>query len=343
MESQYDFYLLYIAGSSSYQSLNLTPLLRPIFHILANLFVLHYYYTTFHLPKTMDIMDNIDKIKRLTIIAMVSNDYLMEQLVLKGGNAIDIVYQLSGRASIDLDYSMPSDFNSHELSYILEIINTVLSTTFSGEGLSVFDLKFEAKPSGIGQIDEMDFWGGYSIEFKLIPSDFLSKHPDNLKLLRNNASIVGSDNRRTFKIDIGKFEYCSGKVAKELDGYTLYVYSTEMLVLEKLRAICQQIPEYRKIVKSHPPSARARDFFDIYTITKQFPIDMNNQRTKDLLTAIFDIKKVPLDYLHQVSNHRDFHRRDFASLKDTVRSGVDLKDFDYYFDYVMGIINTIKL
>lgn len=288
-------------------------------------------------------MDNIDKIKRLTIIAMVSNDYLMEQLVLKGGNAIDIVYQLSGRASIDLDYSMPNDFNSHELSGILEIISNVLSATFAEEGLSVFDLKFEAKPSGIGPIDEMEFWGGYRIEFKLIPSDFLSEHSDNLELLRNNASIVGPDNRRTFKIDIGKFEYCSGKVAKELDGYTLYVYSTEMLVLEKLRALCQQIPEYRKIVKSHPPAARARDFFDIYTVTQQFPIDMNSQRIKDLLAAIFAAKKVPLDYLNQVSSHRAFHRGDFVSLKDTVKSGVELKDFDFYFDYVIDMINTTKL
>jgi len=289
------------------------------------------------------IMDDIEKIKRLAIIAMVSDDYLMEQLVLKGGNAIDIVYQLSGRASIDLDYSMPNDFNSHELSAISKTINTVLSSTFAEEGLSVFDLKFEAKPSGIGQIDEMEFWGGYRIEFKLIPIDILSEHSDNLKLLRDNASIVGPANRRTFKIDIGKFEYCSGKVAKELDGYTLYVYSTEMLVLEKLRAICQQIPEYRKIVKSHPPAARARDFFDIYTITQQFPIDMNSQRIKDLLAAIFAVKKVPLDYLNQVLSHRDFHRRDFASLKDTVRSGVELKDFDFYFDYVIGMINTTKL
>ncbi len=289
------------------------------------------------------IMDDIEKIKRLVIIAMVSDDYLMEQLVLKGGNAIDIIYQLSGRASIDLDYSMPNDFNSHELSAIPKTINTVLSSTFAEEGLSVFDLKFEAKPSGIGQIDEMEFWGGYRIEFKLIPIGILSEHSDNLKLLRDNASIVGPDNRRTFKIDIGKFEYCSGKVAKELDGYTLYVYSTEMLVLEKLRAICQQIPEYRKIVKSHPPAPRARDFFDIYIIAKQFPIDMNSQRVKDLLAAIFAIKKVPLDYLDQVLMHRDFHKRDFVSLKDTVKSGVELKDFDFYFDYVIDMINTTKL
>ncbi len=288
-------------------------------------------------------MDNIDKIKRLTIIAMVSNDYLMEQLVLKGGNAIDIVYQISGRASIDLDYSMQNDFNSYELPDILEIINTVLSATFAEEDLSVFDLKFEAKTSGIGQIDEMEFWGGYSIEFKLISSDFLSEHSGNLKLLRNNASVVGPDNSRTFRIEISKFEYCAGKVAKELDSYTLYVYSTEMLVLEKLRAICQQIPGYREIVKSHPSTARARDFFDIYTITQQFPIDMNSRKTKDLLTAIFVVKKVPLDYLNQVSSHRDFHRRNFVSLKDTVKSGVELKDFDFYFDYVIEMINTTKL
>jgi len=288
-------------------------------------------------------MDKIDKIKRLTIIAMVSDDYLMEQLVLKGGNAIDIVYQLSGRASIDLDYSIPNDFNRDELLDISKTINTVLSATFAEEGLSVFDLKFEAKPSGIGQMDEMEFWGGYSIEFKLVSSDYLSEHSDNLRLLRSHASIVGLDNRRTFKIDIGKFEYCSGKVAKELDGYTLYVYSTEMLVLEKLRAICQQIPEYRDIVKSHPPAARARDFFDIYTITRKFPIDMNSQRIKDLLAAIFAVKKVPLDYLKQVSSYRDFHRSDFVSVQDTVKSGVKLKDFDFYFDYVINMINTAKL
>lgn len=288
-------------------------------------------------------MDDIDKIKRLTIIAMVSDDYLMEQLVLKGGNAIDIIYQISGRASIDLDYSMANDFSSHELSNILETINNVLSTTFAEEGLSVFDLEFEAKPSGIGPIDEMEFWGGYTIEFKLIPSKIFSEHSGNLKLLRDNASIVGPSNRRTFRIDIGKFEYCSGKVAKELDGYTVYVYSTEMLVLEKLRAICQQIPEYREIVKSHPPAARARDFFDIYTITQQFPIDMNSQKTKDLITAIFAVKKVPLEYLNQVSNHRDFHRRNYVSLKDIVKSGVELKDFNFYFDYVIDLINAIKL
>ncbi len=115
-----------------------------------------------------------------------------------------------------------------------------------------------------------------------------------------------------------------------------------MLVLEKLRAICQQIPEYREIVKSHPANPRARDFFDIHIITQTFPLDINNQKIRDMLVAIFGVKKVPLYYLSHVSKYREFHRRGFSSLKDTVRSGTKLEEFDFYFEYVLNMINTIK-
>ncbi len=37
----------------------------------------------------------IDRIKRLAIIALISDDYLMETLVLKGGNAMRMAYELS--------------------------------------------------------------------------------------------------------------------------------------------------------------------------------------------------------------------------------------------------------
>ena len=49
-------------------------------------------------------LDRIEKIKRLAIIAMFSDDDLMERLVLKGGNALDIVYEIGSRASMDLDF-----------------------------------------------------------------------------------------------------------------------------------------------------------------------------------------------------------------------------------------------
>ncbi|MGA3084518.1 MAG: nucleotidyl transferase AbiEii/AbiGii toxin family protein [Thermodesulfobacteriota bacterium] len=58
----------------------------------------------------------LTKIKQLTIIALFSDDFLMERLVLKGGNAIDLIYKISSRASIDLDFSIALDFKEEELN-----------------------------------------------------------------------------------------------------------------------------------------------------------------------------------------------------------------------------------
>ncbi len=112
----------------------------------------------------------------------------------------------------------------------------------------------------------------------------------------------------------------------------LYLYiALKMLVLEKIRAICQQVPEYRELVSSHNPAPRARDFFDIFIITQKFPINFNDERILDMLRTIFEVKKVPLIYLSSISEQREFHRGDFFSLKDTVKTDVDLKRFRLLF------------
>ena len=54
----------------------------------------------------MVYMGQLERIKKLSIIAMFSDDYLMDILVLKGGNAIDIIYGIASRASLDLDLSL---------------------------------------------------------------------------------------------------------------------------------------------------------------------------------------------------------------------------------------------
>jgi hypothetical protein len=50
-----------------------------------------------------------ERIKRLVIIAMVSDDELLEKLVLKGGNLLDIAYGVSTRSSVDIDFSVDGD------------------------------------------------------------------------------------------------------------------------------------------------------------------------------------------------------------------------------------------
>jgi len=58
--------------------------------------------------------ERLDVIKQTAIIAMFADDDLMDVLVLKGGNAMDIVHQVNSRASIDLDFSMKADIDIDE-------------------------------------------------------------------------------------------------------------------------------------------------------------------------------------------------------------------------------------
>lgn len=51
-------------------------------------------------------ISKLDEIRKLGIIAMFSDDELMEMLVLKGGNAMALFYSEYSRASIDLDFSL---------------------------------------------------------------------------------------------------------------------------------------------------------------------------------------------------------------------------------------------
>jgi hypothetical protein len=55
-----------------------------------------YVFKNFHSPMNKERV-SIDRIKRLAIIALITDDYLMETLVLKGGNAMLMAYDLSPR------------------------------------------------------------------------------------------------------------------------------------------------------------------------------------------------------------------------------------------------------
>jgi hypothetical protein len=95
------------------------------------------------------------------------------------------------------------------------------------------------------------------------------------------------------------------------------------------------MPEYRNIIGKSHGDARARDFFDIYTVIDHFKIDLTSVKNLDLLKAIFNAKKVPLTLLGKISEYGEFHRPDFYAVQSTVKPHVKLEDFDFYFDYVI--------
>lgn len=84
----------------------------------------------------------IDRVKRLTIIALVSDDSLMERLFLKGGNALDLIHGVSHRASMDIGFSLAGDFATDERATLEGRFRQLLETTFGEHGLRVFDVRF---------------------------------------------------------------------------------------------------------------------------------------------------------------------------------------------------------
>lgn len=280
----------------------------------------------------------LEEIKKLALISMFSDDLLMEHLVLKGGNAMDLVLQVSGRSSIDLDFSIDSDFPGGLTALTTRTENT-LRGTFREAGYEPFDISVQFQPPKIST-ELIDFWGGYSIEFKLIDRDKYRVLVDDLDALRRQAIHIGRGAK--FLIDISCHEFTGDRQKIEFDGYKISIYSPTMMVAEKLRAICQQSKEYGEIVKrTRPGGPRARDFVDIYVLVEKYGIDVTSTEFGDILSSVFSAKRVPLSFLDLIEQYKDFHSGNFQAVKDTVKPDFELQDFDFYFRYVLELVAKI--
>lgn len=58
----------------------------------------------------MNSLEFLQRVRTLVVVAMFSDDVLMRRLVLKGGNLMDLVYDISARSSLDVDFSIDGDF-----------------------------------------------------------------------------------------------------------------------------------------------------------------------------------------------------------------------------------------
>ncbi len=282
----------------------------------------------------MDI-EAIRKIKCMTVEALFSDPGFSEILVLKGGSAMDIGYNMSSRASIDLDFSIPDGLLQGEstLEELESKISGCLNLRLDKEGLVAFDVCLRERPKTVSPGME-GMWGGYLLEFKVIEKE-VAQSFENIDDQRRRALILGPKNKKKFKIDISKFEYCELRRAQELDGVTIYLYPPEMLVFEKLRAICQQLPAYGEDVPNPSRSARARDFYDLHALLTNFRMDWFSPANIETLKQIFAAKRVRLSLIGQILTSREQHRDDFQSLKATVMPGETIMEYDEYFDFVI--------
>jgi hypothetical protein len=171
-------------------------------------------------------MDFFAEVRRLTITALFADDRLMDQIVLKGGNALNLVYGLSTRTSVDIDFPLAGDFDDFEETK--QRIFHVLRDRFDSAGYVVFDERFDAKPRLDGP-DERPWWGGYELRFKLLSKERYQALKGNLIKMQIDAIPIGPDQMRTFSVDFSKHEYTEGKQECEFDDYAIYVYTPAML------------------------------------------------------------------------------------------------------------------
>jgi predicted nucleotidyltransferase component of viral defense system len=275
------------------------------------------------------------EIRRIAITAIFSDEFLFERVVLKGGNALSLALGLSKRTSLDLDFSIENDFE--DLEDIRNRVQKALENRFIAAGFVVFDFKFEVKPSVVPE-GQSPRWGGYMASFKVMERQKYESLDGDLAGRRRDSLVVGPGQQRMFTIDLSKYEYVAGKLQLELDDYTIFVYSPSMIAIEKLRAICQQMPEYPL---QRRPSARARDFYDIRLIASITAMRFDSPENLELVRRIFAAKEVPLSLLGRIKDQREFHRPDWDSVKASSNDD-NLAEFDTYFDFVVELGDSMK-
>ena len=280
-------------------------------------------------------LEVLDDIRRAVITALFSVDAFYDSLVLKGGNALRLVYDLQARTSLDLDFSLDGDFPNFEEARIALI--AALRDRLDSAGFKCFDDVLEKRPRRSNASEEE--WGGYQLEFKVIRKGELSATED-LQRLRREALTTDARHSRKWSVQFSKFEYCAPKVKREIDRQEIFVYTPEMIVIEKLRALCQQMTDYTG--RKHPPSPRARDFYDIHEIlTKLLSVeDLQTAEAAELVRAIFEAKRVPISLLTKIKETREFHAVDWPSVDQAVVG--PRHSFDHYFDFVVDLVSNLE-
>lgn len=276
---------------------------------------------------------DLQTFKREVILAIFADNTLMQRLVLKGGNLLDIVYGISTRPSRDIDFSICGEIE--DLERFRTTIESALVRWFRPKGHVVFDVKLREEPQTLTE-EFREFWGGYKVDFKIVDAKTYQDLAGDESRLRAAAMTVVDRDGKRFPIEISKHEYVEEKVEELVDDLTVYAYSPQMLVAEKLRAICQQMLEYSRLLKKHN-TPRGRDFLDIHTVSEYFSVDFAAPQFHHTVQKVFEAKRVELRLLGKIGDEgtETFHRTDFVSIAPTIRPGFQLQSFAFYYHYVV--------
>lgn len=272
----------------------------------------------------------IDDVITETIIAIYRIPALSKRLFLKGGSAMRLFDNLTSRLSMDADFSIAKTVDNDKAFF--SAINSSVRKSFYKLNFEVIDFKWNRKPKSRKK-DMPDWWGGWLCEFKLVSRDHRGK---SIETKRRNSLIPDEANSSKIIVEISEHEYCGKRRTKKIRDVKVLGYSRELLVLEKLRAICQQHPDYIYRLSKN----RARDFYDIYELTSHAEDNFARNCSRHIKN-VFKAKEVPIKILRSLwrDDFIDEQRRGFDQVKDTVRG--EIHSFDVYVEHIRFFVKEI--
>lgn len=274
----------------------------------------------------MRIEDVIDE----SILAIFKDRILSRRLVLKGGSAIRMLEHDRSRLSIDADFSVEGSIRSAETYFAR--MEAALRRAFALDGYSVID--FRATPRPMHRKPQLPrWWKGWLCQFKLVAQTFMAL---SLEAQRRRALIPDGANSTVIEIEISEHEYCGPDRKRKVRGVVVHGYTRELLVLEKLRAICQQHPEYRFRSNKN----RARDFYDIHKLCGRMG-DRFVRRCRKDLPAVFGAKEVPVSLLRALWDPEFLavQQRGFPQVVDG--TGGAAREFGVYVEFLRYLVKRI--
>lgn len=277
----------------------------------------------------------------LAIKGIFSDDDLFEILTLKGGNAMALL-DITDRASQDLDFSIKQGIRLTQDEDAPKF-KKALERTFEEEGYRIIDFKFDVKPKKTKR-ELPPFWGGYSINFKVMDEETYEKTYDVSDQKRSSMALQLEGGKKKIEIDISLEEYTEDRIQMKLDEYQIHIYSPLMIVYEKMRALCQQLPDYEY---ASFEKTRARDLYDIYiAIQKSQSLELREQILSSsnvhILREMFKAKNVSLELLLKIETYRehlndDFNQRVIPQISDRK----NVPEFDFLFDFNIELIKEV--
>lgn len=288
-----------------------------------------------------------EEIRNIIITSIFGNDNLFDKLTLKGGNALAL-QGISQRASQDLDFSINEGLQMDKEKYE-PIFKKALEDGFNEHLYQVINFSFTVKPQKTNEIvnelnrqniSDQIIWGGYHIKFGIIDKSkydmLVLQGIDNIGTRAENTW----GNKKNIEIDISKNEYTEPRKKIELDGFTVYIYTPLMIVYEKIRASCQQLPGY----KINGTKKRARDLFDIYELMASdhsLREDVVNKENIYILKKMFNLKGVPYKLLTQLAPYKEVLQSDYVNkVLPQIEPGKE-QQFDFLFNYAVHLFNDI--